>query len=377
MDNIKTGHERISGIDIVKILAMFLVTALHITGIGGAVSAAVNPAAKFLLSALEGISFCCINLFALSTGFLCFGRKTRLSRLLQLWIQVVFWALAANIGPALYLKDMSVLTETPFVRLFVISFGTYWYFTAYFALFFFIPLLNSAVEKLSEKHFIAFSLCTAVIFGVLPFLFNNDLFVLNKGYSFVWLSYLYIIGAGFRKFNLVQRLKTPFSAIICIVCAAVQSCVAYISQLRKITFLGISYSDMYNKYNFIFTLILSVSLFALISKIKIQKPKMQNFIKIVASASFSVYLIQCNHSVMREFIEKHFMFIGSYSPVAAAAAAIGISAAVYIGLTVLGILQDALFRLCRIDKLCVLFERLLKRIFSGLYSKVLCKCVEN
>lgn len=375
--SLTNSNERIIGIDLVKIIAIFLVTLLHITGIGGAVDAAENPLSKFVLCSLEGVSFSCINLFALSTGFLYYGTKTHFSRLIGLWFQVVFWAILANIGPAAYLKDLSILTETPFVRIFVVSFCTYWYFTAYFALFFFIPLFNYAIKKISEKHFIFFLFSSLVIFGILPFLFNNDLFQTVKGYSFVWLSIIYLIGAGFRKFNFNQRIKTSFLALTVFITCLLQSIIAFLSNSRSLTFMGVDYNKTYENYNFIVTLALSISLFLLISKIRISGKNIRKFIITLSSASFSVYLIQCNHSVMETFIENQLGFIGSFSPTKALAAAVGISLAIYIAFTLLGILQNYIFKLLHINKLCRTIESIFIKIFNTFYSKILCRCVHN
>lgn len=369
--------ERIIGIDIVKIVAIFLVTLLHITGIGGAIDAAENPLTNFLLCSLNGVSFCCINLFALATGFLYYNRKNRYSKLLQLWIQVVFWAVFANIIPALYYKDLSILTETPFVRIFVVSFLTYWYVDAYFVLFLFIPMLNAAIEKMNKKSFVAFFIISSVLLGVIPFLFNNDIANLIKGYSFAWLAYLFLLGAGIKKFDYINRIKSSVLTVTVIISALIQILTTFICRNYKPNFMGIDYSGIYENYNFIIMILFSLSLFLLIARIKVKNTKIIKIICAVSSAAFSVYLIQCNHSVLEYLIDKHFSFLGTYSSIAAFAAAIGISLAIYIIFTILGILQNKLFNICRINKLCDFIELTAKKVFDLFYSKILSKCVKN
>lgn len=370
-----TSKERIIGIDIVKIVAMFLVTLLHVTGVGGAVDTATNPVTKFLLCSVNGLSFCCINLFALSTGFLCYGKKNRVSRLLQLWIQVVFWSVFANIIPAIYKKDFSILLETPFVRLFVISFCTYWYFVAYFALFFFIPILNSAIDKISEKQFWKLLAIFSVLLGILPFLFNNDLFKLDKGYSFAWLMFLYLVGAGIRKFDINNRIKVSVSLITSVILFILQSFVTYFCKTTKATFFEVDYSEVYCHYNFIVVALLSVMLFVLVSKIKVKSIKLTKVLTLFSSVAFSVYLIQCNRSVWNEFFEsKKFAFIGNFSPIISVLAAIGTSFAIYLAFSILGIIQNKLFKLCRINILCDKIEKLVRKTFDWFYKSILLKC---
>ena len=92
-DTLNNNKNYYSGIDILKIFAMFLVTVLHVTGLGGTIESAANPITKFVLCSMEGVSFSCIDIFALSTGFLCYGKKNRFSRLFNIWLQVIFWAI--------------------------------------------------------------------------------------------------------------------------------------------------------------------------------------------------------------------------------------------------------------------------------------------
>lgn len=365
---------RIIGIDIVKIVAMFLVTILHIVGLGGVVEASDNTTSKLLLSFLYGVSFCCINLFALSTGFLYYGKKAKASRLLQLWIQVVFWAIFANIGPALYRQDVSILTETPFVRVFVVSFCAYWYFTSYVALFFFIPLLNNAIEKISEKQFIFLLTITSIIFCIIPFLFNKDLYRLYKGYSFVWIFYLYILGAGFNKFNYLERIKSKALIIVVIFSAIAIWILTFASAKYELTFFGVSYGNVYEHYNCLPTFLLSISLFLLIGKIKIINTTLTKIIVAFSSSAFSVYLIQCNRSVWREFIENHFSFIAQYQPITVVALTLGISFAIYLSFSLLGYLQNLLFKILKVKAICDWIEKICKIIFSKAYDVLICRC---
>lgn len=370
--------ERIIGIDIVKIVAMFSVTLLHITGIGGAIDAAENPLTNFLLCSLNGVSFCCINLFALTTGFLYYNRKTHCSRLIELWIQVVFWSVFANIIPAVYFKDFSFLIKSPLYRIFVISFSTYWYIDAYFALFLFIPLLNAAIEKLNQKQFIVSLTAASVLFGIIPFLFDNkEIIRLFSGNSFMWIAYLYLIGAGIKKYNLINRVKNSVLITAIIISSAIQIVTTYICRNLNTTFYDIDYSKVYGNYNFIVVFILSISLFMLISKINTKSLKLKKIIILLSTVSLSVYLIQCNHAVWNNLIVDQFGFIGKNSPISAVISAIGVSMALYIGFTVLGILQNKLFKICKIKNLCNSIENIAKKVFDLFYSKFLSKCVKN
>lgn len=94
----------------------------------------------------------------------------------------------------------------------------YWYFTAYFGLFFFIPFLNELMNKLSKEQFKKLIITIIIVLSLIPTfsignLFNAsiDLFNTGEGYSMLWLMALYIVGGYFKKHGFPQLKKhNPF-----------------------------------------------------------------------------------------------------------------------------------------------------------------------
>lgn len=84
------------GIDLLKLFAMLGVVMLHVLGRGGVVSASISEglfSVKYLvLYWLYAFVYPAVNVFVLSTGYVMWNRKWRLSRLVELWIEVVFYS---------------------------------------------------------------------------------------------------------------------------------------------------------------------------------------------------------------------------------------------------------------------------------------------
>ena len=85
-------YSRNIGIDLARIVAMVLVVLFHFFDWGGC-----HTGESVTLRAARIISWNCINIFALISGFVAIGKVWRLSRYLQLWIQVLVTGIVCGI----------------------------------------------------------------------------------------------------------------------------------------------------------------------------------------------------------------------------------------------------------------------------------------
>jgi len=81
----------------------------------------------------------------------------------------------------------------------------YWYFTAYFCLFFFMPILNSALKNVDYKVLKNTIFMIIIVISVLPFIYAGDIFLTRNGSSFVWLMILYLIGGFIKKYKIISN----------------------------------------------------------------------------------------------------------------------------------------------------------------------------
>ena len=210
MSNALTS-DRCYGVDVLKTLSMFMVVVLHlVSGVMGTAEGHVLP--YWTATALQVGTYCCVNCFGLATGYLMTGRKARYRKLLPMWLTVTFYCGIGLLLKKYVLHDTIYLT-TLLQAVFPVSASVYWYFTAYFCLYLFMPFLNQLVEVMSRQQhrnllvvgFILF--CIPQVANVTR-LHATDIVGLNEGYGMFWLMYLYFLGAGMKKHGFFLGMRS-------------------------------------------------------------------------------------------------------------------------------------------------------------------------
>lgn len=191
-------RERNYGIDLLKCVSMLLIVVLHILGAGGILGAAA-PGSAALHAAwyLETLALCAVDCFGLASGYVLCKGHYRYSRIFSLWIRVVCEMLAVTTLFAVFLPAAVGRHEWT-IALTPVLHNVYWYFTAYFALFFFVPYLNKMLLALSGRERIGIILCILALGTILQNFAQDDIFGLHGGYCFLWLTALYILGGCIR-----------------------------------------------------------------------------------------------------------------------------------------------------------------------------------
>ncbi len=185
------------GIALMRCLAMMMITTLHcVNQFSGLLGSQTFPAGRYAATVLEILCFCGVNCFALISGYLMIRSVPKLSKMVQLWLQCLFFSLA---GAAVFLllkpQAFPWSSGTVCSLFFPVTFGAWWYVTAYFGLFCLMPFVNKAMccASFRENTFCVVILSAACILlpsGSCRF----NLFNLSDGYSTIWLLVLYILG---------------------------------------------------------------------------------------------------------------------------------------------------------------------------------------
>lgn len=189
--------ERSGGLDLLRIVSMFMVTVLHLLGRGGVLENAVPFTADYEWAwLLETACYCAVDCYALLSGYFLCTSRCRTPRLVSLWLGVFFWsagltalfALREPVSPARFAQACLPVT-----------FSQYWYFTAYFAVYCCAPFFNRLLAALDARALRRLNRTLFVLLSLLPTAFGQDPFVTGKGYSFLWLAALYFLGAALRR----------------------------------------------------------------------------------------------------------------------------------------------------------------------------------
>lgn len=344
-------NSRNYNIDLLKIFAMFLVVVLHITGMGGVIEGSTSLATEISQKVLNAIAGCCINLFSLCTGYLLCTKTMKAKRLFSLWFDVFFYSVVCFVLGFVISGDKSLIGIPSLGFLFPICFSKYWYMSVYFALYLFSPFFNKLIGSLDKKQFSWMLIFALSAFSVISTVAGEDTFLIggvSVGQSFVWITTMYFLGAYIRKYGLSIKRGILFAAAaLSIICNVIFT---YIPEQYR------SYGDKkfsLEDYSSFTVLIASAAIFVLIlgAKIKV-KPKAGKVIAAFSSASLAVYLIHTHEVIFYKWIVENFSWVGKYSAPVSVLVVIGISLAVTIVCSVIGMVQKKVFCLIGINKLC-------------------------
>ncbi len=199
--------ERNYGIDLLRLVAMFMVVVLHILGQGGVLSAFIPLSGHYEAAwFFEISSFCAVNCYALISGYVGVNARFRYSSIAVLWLRVFFYSILITALFTVFAPHM--LDKHAWSHaLFPVMKNQYWYFTAYFCLFFLMPVFNSGIRNMTLES--AKSLCFGIlaVFSVFHLIFPNAKLGVDNGYGVMWISLMYIVGACIGKFGFKRNLS--------------------------------------------------------------------------------------------------------------------------------------------------------------------------
>lgn len=311
-------HKRIYGIDLLRIISMLMIVLLHTLKWSGMLSITLQGTTNYKIAWLLEIgAYCAVNCYALITGYVSIESDFKPIRIIQLWLQVVFYTLAITLFFKLFTSEAVGLSS--FVRAaFPILKNEYWFFTAYFATFFFTPFLNKLVKNLTKSEYKKLIVLIIFLFTILPTLslldYTNpsiDLFSLSFGYSFIWLIALYLIGGYLKKFGLERKLKNHFYLL------GYMFTVLFL-WFSKLFLEGLNtpylFKGEFISYSSPLILLMSVFLVVYFSNLKINNIFSQKLISLLSPAAFGVYIIHCQVYISEFITEKVLLIFSSLTP---------------------------------------------------------------
>lgn len=200
--------ERNYGIDLLRIVSIFMVLMLHVLMQGGLLYAVDQFTFKGeVVWFLETACYCAVNVYAIISGYVGYKSKPRLKKLLTLWLEVFLYSALFGVVTSLYKFyaygtpiDVKFLIKCclPFIT------NKYWYFSAYVILFALMPMLNVAIEKTATPILRNGLIFVLFAFGFIP----NATFMVGGGYSVIWLVVLYLLGGYLAKDKPFEKMPS-------------------------------------------------------------------------------------------------------------------------------------------------------------------------
>lgn len=358
------------GIDLLRLVSMFMVVVLHVLGRGGILSNVESTTVKGeIFWLIEIFCYCAVNVFAIISGVVGLKSNHQFSNLIGLCLQLVFYSIILSsiyVGFSLF-NGSDITIKSLFSYLFP-SIRSLWYFSAYFCLFFFMPILNSIIENTPRNV-----LRNAAIFVFVVFCgfcrISDKVANLNNGYSVLWLAILYLTGAYISKYGLLSKLPAHKAFLGYLACV-------FLTSLSRIAF-GLVGKGINILVSYTSPTILFAALFLVITfKNMDLGSKTKKAVAFLSPMAFGVYLIHSHpvifERIMNSFVRVAFMPI-YYAPIIVFAIAL----AIYISCLFFDWLRLMLFKACKIKNLSVWLENSIGKVISRILKLLRIKAADD
>lgn len=344
--------ERDTGLDLLRVLSMCGIVGLHVLGQGG-ILGSLDKVFPFAFGfGLEALFLCSVNIFAILSGYFYGlrrfeGFKNR--NIVRLILTVLFYCLLITVLFVLF-SDIPLGAKDLLFAVFPPLKERYWYITNYVFLFFLMPYINRLTQQLPQRlfHNLLFVLFA---FGVMITTFGiRDYFVLNKGYSVLWLAICYLIGVYIRTYGLPFCLQLKAWGSMALIAVNTALVVLSIYVLRP--FAPTLDPQMFLQYNSPFIVVNSILLFGLFKdNSKLANIKSSKIVVMLSTAAFDVYIIHCHILIFDYVLENHFVSFAALNPFAMVGAVLLTIVGVYFFCFIIAEARMWVFRVIGLNRL--------------------------
>lgn len=337
---------------------MVLVVVLHVLGQGGVLAAVESVALKDqAMWFLETAAFCATDCFALISGYVGVTSKYRYSNIVLMWLRVAYYSVSIALIAKFVLPEYYSWSDVA-LSFFPVTTNQYWYFSAYFILFLFIPILNLAFVKLSKKQLNLILWILIILLSVIfPILgAAGDVFGIKRGHSPLWLMVLYLVGGYIRKYGFFEKTKSSVvlavffgSVLLAWLSRSVIIGIPFIKNMLSTSLGNESPADMWISDISIFILCAAIALLLLFKRIRIRGGA-KKVIFFISQLVFSVYLIHTNHKIFGQLMKDAFTWIADFPVFGMIPIVLGCSLAIFAVCILIDLIRHYLFVLLKLKK---------------------------
>jgi len=302
-------------------------------------------------------------------------KSTKYSNLLYLWLCKLFYSIGIVKYLTLY-KPYIYKREIGLMNFFPVFTNHYWYFTTYFGMYLFLPVVNKGLENINKsqlKIMIIILISVYIIFKDYMFP-RNDIFLMNGGYSVIWFLIFYSTGAYFGKFKKDRGLlKKIIYNIIYILIFYYSTILCFNLRNYPVNKENPSFRDKFiiflrslfiTRISAIPMILQSITLMLFITNISYNKI-LAKIITFIGPLTFGVYLIhdnpQIRHKFMINILNDYPRNLPFYQVIKVV---FKVSLQIFVKCIIIDYLRNILFRICQIRRICILIEKLIFLIFG-------------
>ena len=353
---------RASGIELLKIFAMFLIVRCHVVLTLGAsngvyqldLSLATTDMNHLLLVILcySGVLGNWI-FFVCSAWFLVDAKKWNIRKLLYLWLEV--WSVSIFIMVSVCtIGDMPFQKWIVFESLFPTIFNKNWYISCYMVFCLIVPLLNTVLESLSQRQLLSVSIVGITLCAVgFVFMGYASPFYVNE---LIQWSIVYFCIAYIKRYKAMYLSNRIYGGIFTAI-----GVTGYVGMILLANILGqrvSAFSSSLMRWSGItnlFLLLTAFGLFLLANQAHIKS----RMINEISSLSLLVYIIHDNFILKQYYRPRIFNWLYAANGSANLVYwVLGFSAAIFVG--------SVIISYCYQKTIC----RLLKRLCDWVYPKL-------
>ncbi|MBR0536120.1 MAG: acyltransferase [Clostridia bacterium] len=357
------------GIDLLKIISMFMIVNLHVIGHGGLAGGTQQVTGEFVVVwTWETIMYCSVNCYAIVSGLVGYGRDRKWGGAINLWIQTFFYSV--TIPAVLLLTGVYDGGLRSIVKcLFPLSTERYWYFTAYIGMLIFAPLLNRVVDTMEKKELRNALVIITLVLGLPTTIFYSDPFHIEYGCSALWLMVMYLIGAYIKKYGTADIPKRKF--LIGFWVTIIINCAAKFSVQFVATRLGIALSNSYLNANVVPTIVIAaICLVCYFRDVEIKSSFAQKLCVGGSALTYGVFLFHVHPFMINATLLDKFLWILDRPTWAIIPIVIGCSVIIFAVSLMVEWIRKTVFRLLRVDKFGPFAERLCQRLYDTAEKKL-------
>lgn len=351
------------GIDLLRMVSMAMVLILHVLGAGGVLGNAEKHSATYEIAwLLETAAYCAVNCYALISGYVGYRSKIKYTNIVLLWIQVALVSVTVHVG--FWIANPESADGTTLLRAFFPVLNNYgWYFTCYFALFFFMPLLNHVINTMTEKDLKTLCTSSFVLLSIFGTAATQDIFQLKDGYSVLWLGALYLLGGCIARFGWFKKIAKTKLLLIYLGSILVAWGAKYLLEVWNSPWLSqFTYAEVLIRYKAPTILIASIALLLLFSKTTLPNWG-KKAVKILSPAAFGVYIIHMHPQIWNRLIVGKFALLPGEGPGWMVLKVLLAALIFYLFFSAIDLLRHGLFRWLKLkERLSALEEKLRNKL---------------
>ena len=199
--------KRMANLELLRCIAMLMVTVLHYLEKGGLLPDLTGERLGYAGTTawlLECFCIVAVNVYMLISGYFLVQSSFKLSRLIQLWLQVWVYSMGFGLLGALsgVMQGQDFDIHYLLTLVFPFSMGHYWFMTAYLFLYLLLPLVGTAAGRVTKRQLqvvlglLFFTFC--FVKSILPVRLEMD----QQGYDYLWYLCVFLAAVYLRRFGI-------------------------------------------------------------------------------------------------------------------------------------------------------------------------------